>query len=706
MKHIRFIQQLSETGCGIAALAMVLHYYDCKIHIAELSKESNISRDGVSIKELMRLADNYGLTGKAVRLNSNKFINSINDKFPCIAVVENNHYVVIDSIKKDKIFYIDPQVGQINSTIDEFNEIFLGVIVFFERNDRFKKRKSDISRFDFLKMGLIDRRIVSTVIILSIIVQLFTLFTPWITRYIIDDVVGKSVNSNFGLLISGSIIFVIVYGCLSFIRLKIINLFEKKYVSSLKKIIVEKVFKLPLKFFDVRSAGDMVSRINGIDSLQQILTNVVTSIFIDFTTIVIVAVVMLKSSIILAGITYSFGIVLCVFLIFFLRTVDKRNVDSILKREKAQSYLIESFSNVSIMKTLGVSQAITNKWNEYYGKQIYSEYRRENTLGFYQSFMLSYRMLPTFVILFVGSFLIGQNEMTVGEMMAFVALGNLFLNPLSVIIQNIFDFQYSATIIDRLTEIVYEDEELFYGEEIADFRNLEFKNVNFSYAQNSSEKTISDISFTLKKGEIISFVGKTGCGKTTIVKLILSLYNPDTGNIFINSKRISDYNLKSYRNLFGTVLQDELFFNDTLRNNIDLTRTHTDEEIKEAISLACLDDDIGDMPFKLNTQIGDNGCNLSGGQRQRLAIARVLIDKPQIVILDEGTSQLDAITEKKILSRLKEKNISLITITHRLSTVSSSDRIYFVEKGHIIDSGKYDELCDKNMECRKLFQAQ
>ncbi|HEP3702008.1 TPA: ABC transporter ATP-binding protein, partial [Streptococcus pyogenes] len=176
--------------------------------------------------------------------------------------------------------------------------------------------------------------------------------------------------------------------------------------------------------------------------------------------------------------------------------------------------------------------------------------------------------------------------------------------------------------------------------------------------------------------------------------------------IFINSKRISDYNLKSYRNLFGTVLQDELFFNDTLRNNIDLTRTHTDEEIKEAISLACLDDDIGDMPFKLNTQIGDNGCNLSGGQRQRLAIARVLIDKPQIVILDEGTSQLDAITEKKILSRLKEKNISLITITHRLSTVSSSDRIYFVEKGHIIDSGKYDELCDKNMECRKLFQAQ
>ena len=205
-------------------------------------------------------------------------------------------------------------------------------------------------------------------------------------------------------MIFGSVVFVIAYGILSFIRMKFIIFFEKKYVSSLKKIIVEKVFKLPLKFFDVRSGGDMVSRINSIDSLQQILTNVVTSIFIDFTTVIIVAIVMFRNSTILSFTTYSLGVVLCAFLMFFLKSVDKRNVDSIVKREKAQSYLIESFSNVSIMKTLGVSQTITNKWNEYYDRQIHSEFKRENLLGFYQSFMLSYRMIPTFIILFVGSF--------------------------------------------------------------------------------------------------------------------------------------------------------------------------------------------------------------------------------------------------------------------------------------------------------------
>ena len=154
------------------------------------------------------------------------------------------------------------------------------------------------------------------------------------------------------------------------------------------------------------------------------------------------------------------------------------------------------------------------------------------------------------------------------------------------------------------------------------------------------------------------------------------------------------------------MLQDELFFNDTLRNNVDLTKTHSDEEIEEAINLACLDDDVDDMPFKLNTHIGDNGCNLSGGQRQRLAIARVLINKPQIIILDEGTSQLDVITERKILSRLKNKGISLITITHRLSTISESDRIYFIKEGRIIETGKYEELYNKNQECRELLRRQ
>ncbi|SHE49848.1 ABC-type bacteriocin/lantibiotic exporter, contains an N-terminal double-glycine peptidase domain [Tissierella praeacuta DSM 18095] len=707
MKQVKFIQQLSETGCGVAAICMILDFYGCKTHIAELNKKINISRDGVSLRELIKVSKIYGLTARAMQLQDKENIRQIYNELPCICLKNNNHYIVLCKIKNDFVSYLDPEIGKVTVSIEEFNKSFTGIMLLLTPNKEFKKRKKKNYSFSLLKLGFLDKKMIVLAIFLSVVIQMMTLFTPWITKYVIDDVVGKSANTNIFILFIYSIIFAFAYGLFSFIRYKIISLLEKKYVSSLKKIIVEKTFKLPLKFFDIRSAGEIISRINSIDALQQIITNIVTSIFIDFTTVVIVAIVMLRSSVKLAYIIFAMGFILCVFLLFFLKTVDKKNLNSIMSREKTQSYLMESFSNITIMKTLGANKIVVGKWGEFYNKQISSEYIREKTLGLYQSFMLSYRLLPTFVILFIGSLLINDKVMSIGEMMAFISLTNLFLNPLATIMQNVFDFQYSTSIIDRLTEIVFEDEEpVNDGKYIKNFEQLEFNNVDFSYDGRCGEKVLNNITFNLKKGDRISFVGRTGCGKTTIVKLILMLYPYYNGNILINSENINKYNLKSYRKLFGIVLQDQMFFNDTIRNNIDIAQSHTDDEVKQAIKIACFEADVEKMPFKMDTQIGDNGHNLSGGQRQRLAIARILINEPQIVILDEGTNQLDAITEDRIMKNLKEKNISLITITHRLSTIVSSDKIFFLDNGKIVDSGEHIELKERNESYSRLFEKQ
>lgn len=382
-------------------------------------------------------------------------------------------------------------------------------------------------------------------------------------------------------------------------------------------------------------------------------------------------------------------------------------MDAIVNREKTHSYLIQLFSNVSAMKTIDGNQGITEKWNEYYNNQILSEYRREKTLGSYQSFMIAYRLFPTLVILLYGSNLINEKIMTIGEMMAFISLTNLFLNPLATIIQNIFDFQFSSKLIDRLTEIILEDEEIVNsGEYIKAIDSIEFKNVRFSYTGDFNENVIDGISFKLKKSERLSLVGKTGCGKTTIIKLLLSLYHKYEGDILINNKNIEQYNIESYRKLFGVVLQDQMFFNDTIRNNVDILKNHTDEEVILALKIASLNEDVKKMPFNIYTHIGDNGYNLSGGQRQRLAIARVLIQKPKLIILDEGTNQLDAITEDKIMRNLRDRNITLITITHRLSTITSSDQILFLNNGKIVDKGKHSDLQNRNNEYKELFNKQ
>lgn len=214
------------------------------------------------------------------------------------------------------------------------------------------------------------------------------------------------------------------------------------------------------------------------------------------------------------------------------------------------------------------------------------------------------------------------------------------------------------------------------------------------------------VSFTIEKGNKIAFVGKTGCGKTTLIKLILGLYQPGNNEIYINNRPISEYDINSYRENFGIVLQDAMFFNDTIRNNIDITKTHTLEEVEEAAKMACLDEEINKMPLGYDTVIGENGRNISGGQRQRLAIARAFIHSPNVVIFDEGTNQLDIITEKKIYDNMKARQITQIIITHRLPTIENADMIYLMEDGKIVNCGTHKQLLNTDIYYSNLYQYQ
>lgn len=469
---------------------------------------------------------------------------------------------------------------------------------------------------------------------------------------------------------------------------------------------MRKLFYLPLSFFDVRSSGDIVSRINNIDSIQQLLSNIITGVFVDVLTIVISISMMLYISRILSIIMIVYGILLWVLLNIFFKKTDVKNKLSLMKREKTQSYLIELSSNINMMKTSNYGEALYNKWVKNYNEQMHLEFKRQRLLGMYRSLIISYRLLPSVTVLFIGSNFVNQGMLTLGQVMSFLALGNTLLSPLAILIQNIFDFQYSKNNIDRLSEIITaKSEKNFDGREINSFKNIKFQDVNFSYSGINGKKNVKELNFTINEGEFISFVGRTGCGKTTIIKLILSLYNNFEGNILLNNIDKEVYDLKSYRQLFGTVLQDETLLNDTIQKNIDPTHSHTISKIREAAKLACLDEDVMNrMPSKYNTEIGDNGRNLSGGQRQRVAIARALLTNPKVIILDEGTSQLDVSTEREIFNNLKKKNITIIAVTHKLSTTTISDCVYVLKKGKIIAHGKHEKLMQNNRYYSDFFR--
>lgn len=707
MSRVKFINQLSQTGCGVACLTMLLNYYGNKVQIFEVSKKCSTSRNGTSLRELIDACESYNLNSRAVKIEDLDTLNDRKGVFPCIAVLNSHHYVVLTRIKKNKVYYIDPQYGYIISTISEFNKNFSGNLLLAEPNDKFCKMKKKVRYISVLSLGEIRFPLFMSVLIATLIIQILSLFSPWLTRYMVDSVIPNHNLNNIANLILASVVVVTVYGMVNFIRQFLVILIEKNYIVSLKKTIVEKLIRLPLRFFDTRSSGEIATRVNNIDVLKRSISQIVSSMTVDLLSIIIFGIVMIINSILLSLIVFSFAIILGIILIVSLKAIKRRNLDALLSQETTQSYLIEALSNTIIIKSSNYGQSVINKWNELHEDQMDKAVSREKVINIHGSLLLSFRMLPPLIVLAIGSTLIGNDNFTLGSLMSFVTIVNLFLSPISLFIQSLFELQYAASILDRIMEIVFtEEEKQNSGNKVSKIKQIEFNNVSFSYSYGKGNLVLNDISFEISEGEKIAFVGKTGCGKTTLIKLILGLYQTGNEEIYVNGRPIQEYDINSYRENFGIVLQDAMFFNDTIRNNIDITRSHSLEEIENAVILACLDDEISRMPLGYDTVIGENGRNISGGQRQRLAIARAFINSPKVVVFDEATNQLDAMTESKIYENMRSKNITQIIITHRLSAIENSDMIFLMEDGKIIQSGKHMQLMNSDLYYSSLFKRQ
>ncbi|HEM3194471.1 peptidase domain-containing ABC transporter [Streptococcus suis] len=704
MKKVKFIQQLSNTSCGLACLAMILDYYGYETNLYELCCDFENSRDGLSIKDIKNIASNFGMDVKAIEvLNFKKFFS---EKFvePYIALTSNAHYIVVEKHDEHNVIFIDPEKGRMTENISEFMNNASGIVIFCSPNEKFTKKKKYNSFFKILKIGEIDIKRLCYISLISIVVQSLTLLLPLVTRYIIDDVISRREMYRSGIIIS---IFslIIFYALFSLIRTKLIITVEKKYIFTLKDTIVSKIFTLPMKFFDSRSSGEIVSRINHLDSLEKIISSGISSLLIDLSTVVIAFIAMALMSVYFTLIIMFFAMFLFVVLYFLLKKLEEKNSNFIRSKELTQGYLMEIFSNLLFLKVSARGDVSYSKWKEMFSNELRFDVERENYLNIFQTFISVYRLLPNVLILILGSIEVQQHTMSLGSLMSFLSLVSLVLSPIALIVQNCFQFQFCFTILDRVFDIIYTPEEKnkFSISKMPALKRITFSGLNFSYG--SGSKVIDDIALTIRRGERIAIVGKTGCGKTTLIKLLLRLYEVEEGTVLYNDNDINLFDLNSYRKNFGVVLQNDVMFNDTILSNIDLTHSHSMEDIITAANLAKLDTEINNMPMGYYTSVGDNGNNLSGGQRQRLAIARAILQNPEIIIFDEGTGQLDSITEKQIMDNLKYRGITQIFITHRLSNAKEYDSIVVMDNGKIIDIGKHDELCSKEGMYKRLFEA-
>ena len=402
---------------------------------------------------------------------------------------------------------------------------------------------------------------------------------------------------------------------------------------------------------------------------------------------------------------------LAVFTFFYVIEVNKRLLAVNQKIISEQSSLfgvqMALVKTLEYVKTTGCEKSILKKFSEKLDSFLV-HFRKSEKLTLTNSVVLEFLQLPVpFILLYVSIYIGILNENSIGEKITLYFIGSMIVGKCTTLFRNFTSFEMIKNILDRINDIYDSEPEELNAEaaQMNSVESIEFKNVTFRYSENSKE-VLKDVNFTLKAGEKAAFVGETGSGKSTILKLTSGLYVPNEGQVLVNGEDLKKTNILSYRKLFSFMPQNHQLLEGNIRENLVLDKEYSEEQIEQCLRSAELVRDINQLPLGLNTKISSMSNNLSGGQKQRIVIARAMLNRGQILLSDEGTSSLDFLTERKVVDNLDELFDTQIVVAHRLSTVRNADQIYCMEDGKIIERGTHDELIAKKGFYYKLYISQ
>lgn len=553
------------------------------------------------------------------------------------------------------------------------------------------------------------------ILILSIIINLLGIAGAFYFKYLIDSIIPSQILQNLHILSISVIFLYLVNAFISLIRFQASLNLSLKIDMNFMKGYYSHILNLPFKFFETRKSGEILSRFSDLAHIREALSSVTITLLVDTLMVFVGGTILFIQSSILFYITLLLIPLYLIIGLSFRKVLKKYNRLVMEQDATVSAYLIESFSGYPVIKSFSAEKEIYNKGVQYFQKLINRLYK----LSFFTNIQLTIntfmKMATTLIILWVGSFLIMTENLTLGELITFNALVIYYIDPIERLINlqpqiqsAIVAAQRYLDIIDIKTEDTQREEDKTTPLDLHFNKQLKLKNVTFQY--NFKENTLNNINMVIPKNHKVAIVGESGSGKSTIAKLIDNFHIDYEGEITIDDKSIMDVPKKSLRNMISFVTQQNFIFGATIKENltIGLNRKVNDNEIHEACRIVCADNFIDKLPQKLNTQLHNGGSNLSGGQLQRIALARAILKDSDILILDEATSSLDASTEKAILNNIEKQlfNKTLILITHKLSNVKNANNIYFLKQGEIIEQGDHEQLINKQGEYYKLWESQ
>jgi ATP-binding cassette, subfamily B, bacterial HlyB/CyaB len=693
---------------GLAALVMLLRFHGVTADPAQIRHQFGTNTIGVA--EMLRCARQFGLKARAATTRWDRLPRT---PLPGIAALRNGSFLLLGKASTDKIMVQAPDCSRPTlMTRAELEAAWDGRVVLMTKRAALTDlaRRFDINWF----LGAIHkyRRLLSEVLVASFFLQLFALVTPLFFQVVIDKVLVHRSVSTLDVLVIGLVAIGLFETILGILRTYLFSHTANRIDVELGARLFRHLVALPIAYFQARRVGDSVARVRELENIRNFLTSSALTLVIDlFFTFVFLAVMYFYSPLLTWIVLASFPLYIAISAA--ATPLFRRRLDEKFQRgAENQAFLVESVTGVETLKAMALEPQMQRRWEEQLAGYVAASFR-VISLGNTASQTVQFiNKLVTAGILYFGAKLVIDGDLTVGELVAFNLLAARVSAPVLRLAQIWQDFHQARLSVERLGDILNTPAEPVYNSgrtALPAIRgDVTFEHVTFRYRIDGPE-VLHDISLTVPAGQLIGIVGPSGSGKSTLAKLVQRLYVPEGGRVLVDGVDLAQVDPAWLRRQIGVVLQDNVLFNRSVRDNIALADPAIPtERVIAAAKLAGAHDFICELAEGYDTIVGERGASLSGGQRQRIAIARALIAGPRILIFDEATSSLDYESERIIQQNMAQiaHGRTVFVVAHRLSTLRMADRIITIERGRLTEDGTHDDLIKTGGRYATLYRLQ
>lgn len=661
---------------------MIINFYGGNLPIDQIRDLTKTDKNGTTAFHIIEACKSIGFNAEGIK-SSLEQLNKENLILPCIAHVvidgKYKHFVVIYKIdfKNKKIIIADPSCSIKKITFSEFQKIWSGVLITLYPLKKLPLTQN-ISFIDFLlKIIKLHKAFIFNIIMLSIFITMFSVISSFYMKNILD-----AINYNNLTIIFIFFLFINIFKILSdFFRNKLLIYLNQKIDLLLTLDTYKKIISLPYNYYHTRTTGDIISRVNDLSIIRNMITKVSLSLFIDLPLALVTFIIFYIIN------TKLFFISLIIVFIYLLLMIFSKNriinnINTIqVNKSETMSYMIETINGFETVKSVGNEAQIIDKFEKKYVKFLKNIFKFDNYNNTISILKDLVNAMGYLTIIYVGAKMVILGNLTFGDLLVFVNLLNYFLEPIKNIIDLNSEIKEAKNSLRRILELFKNENKKQTFIDNVKVKEISFNNLSYSY--DYKEKQLKKINLKLKKQKIL-ILGKSGSGKSTLFKLLMRYYEIPRNQITINGYDINDYKDDVIKQNFSYISQNEILYTDSIYNNLKIDKNITEEQIIEISKKCFIDEFLNDLG--LNMLIEENGYNLSGGQRQRIILARALLKNFEVLIIDEGLSQMDINLERKILKNLFKmyENKIIIVISHRFDNMDLYDRVIELKNGEIV----------------------